>query len=156
MLGIFLFKVYKGIKFFMSTITRPKNDDLLLDPLADEKIMSTFLIRQREALEEYLTFTIIFQWFTLIEEIAQIWIFYDRLKQFLKFIYMISFTLFCSFYASKKMSLYIYELNYMIKLQHKLLWLEEAKKFYKDNDYDQDENVEAENNMIKALNDSQD
>ena len=112
----------------------PQNDELLLDPLAEEKLQSMILIQQRQTLQKYLTATVIFQWFIIIEETAQIWIFYDHLKMFLQFFYMISYALFCTFYASKKMEMLIDELNFMIEMQHKLLWIEETKKLIKEHE----------------------
>lgn len=107
----------------MSTVTLPKNDDWLLDPLGKEKSESFILIKQRDQLQAYLIATVIFQWVTFIIASAQIWIFFNVLKLFLKFIYLIAYALFSYLYITNKMESLLDELNYMIALQHKLLWI---------------------------------
>lgn len=43
MLIMFVYKVYRGINYFLSTIKNPKNDDWLLDPMGELKQESVML-----------------------------------------------------------------------------------------------------------------
>lgn len=67
---IFLVKIYKGLRFLHSYVKKPKDDDLLLDPLAKEKFTCILLTNQRRKLNEYMRFTVIFLYFVLIEQFA--------------------------------------------------------------------------------------
>lgn len=68
-------------------------------------------------MQDYLTATVIFIWFVTIQELAQVWIFYSELKVFLKFFYLILFSIFCLVVQTPKMEQYLEELNFSIALQ---------------------------------------